>query len=79
LAQISGAAVVPFFQMRLPDESGYLLTLCPALTHFPGPDAAADAQRINRLFETVIGEMPEQYLWAHRRFKTRPAGEPVPY
>jgi len=79
LAAISGAAVVPFFQTRLPDNEGYLLTLCPALTDFPGENLEVDATRINKLIENVIGEMPEQYLWVHRRFKTRPAGEDYPY
>ena len=79
LAAISGAAVVPFFQSRLPNNEGYLLTLCPALADFPGSDLQADATRINQLFEDVIREMPEQYLWVHRRFKTRPQGEPYPY
>lgn len=79
LAKISGAAVVPFFQMRLPDNRGYLLTLCPALTNFPGDNPQADAARINYLIETVIREMPEQYLWVHRRFKTRPEGQAYPY
>jgi len=73
LARASGAAVVPFFQIRLPGNEGYLLTLCPAL------DTQADTARINRLLESVIREMPEQYLWVHRRFKTRPEGEPYPY
>jgi KDO2-lipid IV(A) lauroyltransferase len=79
LAKISGAAVVPFFQARLPDNRGYLLVLCPALENFPGDDLQADATRINRLIEDVVREIPEQYLWVHRRFKTRPAGEAYPY
>jgi len=79
LAAISGAAVVPFFQMRLPGGEGYLLTLCPALENFPGDDVKADTARLNLLFEQVIREMPEQYLWVHRRFKTRPEGEAYPY
>lgn len=79
LAAISGAAVVPFFQLRLPGERGYLLTLCPALEDFPGDDLEADAARINALVEAVVREMPEQYLWVHRRFKTRPEGEEYPY
>jgi len=79
LAGISGAAVVPFLQTRLPGDHGYLLILCPALEAFPGTDPQADATRINRLIEDAIREMPEQYLWVHRRFKTRPAGEAYPY
>ena len=70
---------MPFFQCRLPDNEGYLLTLCPALADFPGEDLQADTTRINQLIENVIREMPEQYLWVHRRFKTRPPGEDYPY
>ena len=79
LAKISGAAVVPFVQTRLSGDQGYLLILCPALEDFPGTDPQADATRINRLIEDAIREMPEDYLWVHRRFKTRPAGEAYPY
>ncbi len=79
LARLSGAAVVPFFPLRLPRTQGYILVLCPALEDFPGPDPQSDAARINRLIESVVLEAPEQYLWVHRRFKTRPAGEPSPY
>ncbi len=79
LAKASGAGVVPFFQTRLPGNEGYLLTLCPALGNFPSGDLQADTARINRLLEDVIREVPEQYLWVHRRFKTRPQGESYPY
>ncbi|MFN2337738.1 MAG: LpxL/LpxP family Kdo(2)-lipid IV(A) lauroyl/palmitoleoyl acyltransferase [Gammaproteobacteria bacterium] len=75
LAKSSGAAVVPFFQRRLRDGSGYRLTLLPALEDFPGASLEEDALRINRLMEEQIRTMPEQYLWVHRRFKTRPEGE----
>ena len=79
LAGISAAAVVPFFQARLPGNTGYLLMLCPALEDFPGENPEQDTARINKLLEAVIREIPEQYLWVHRRFKTRPEGEPYPY
>ena len=79
LARLSGAPVVPFFQARLPGSAGYLLVLCPALEDFPGADIEQDTARINQLLESVIREIPEQYLWVHRRFKTRPAGDPYPY
>ena len=74
LARISGARVVPFFQERLPGTAGYRLRLYPALDNFPTDDDAADTQRINDLIEAEIRKMPAQYLWAHRRFKTRPPG-----
>lgn len=79
LAALSGAAVVPFFQVYLSGREGYLLILCPPLGDFPGSDAGADAARINGLLEAAIREVPEQYLWVHRRFKTRPKGEAYPY
>ncbi len=74
LARISGAPVVPFFQHRLPGTQGYSLTLLPALDDFPSADVEADTLRINQLIEAQIRRAPEQYLWAHRRFKTRPPG-----
>ncbi|MGD8616139.1 MAG: LpxL/LpxP family Kdo(2)-lipid IV(A) lauroyl/palmitoleoyl acyltransferase [Gammaproteobacteria bacterium] len=79
LARLSGASVVPFFQARLPGDAGYLLVLCPALDQFPTDDIEQDTSRINCLIEGVIREIPEQYLWVHRRFKSRPEGEAYPY
>ena len=79
LARLSGAAVVPFFQTRLPGARGYQLTLYPPLENFPGESVEADIRRINRIIEARIREQPDQYLWVHRRFKTRPEGEPGVY
>ena len=79
VARISGAPVVPFFQTRLPGDRGYLLVLCPPLENFPSDDVALDTARLNRLFEETIREMPAQYLWVHRRFKTMPDGGASPY
>lgn len=75
LAHISGAAVVPFFQERLEANAGYRLSLQPALENFPSDDVEQDTQRINTIIETQIRRVPAQYLWTHRRFKTRPPGE----
>lgn len=75
LARLSGAPVVPFFSQRLDDDSGYKLILLPALTDFPSGDDVADAARINAIIERQVRKVPDQYLWLHRRFKTRPEGE----
>ncbi len=79
LAALSGAAVVPYFPRRLPGTAGYEVVILPALEHFPSSDIVADTQRINALLEQHIRQMPEQYLWVHRRFKTRPPGSPSVY
>jgi KDO2-lipid IV(A) lauroyltransferase len=74
LAALSGAPVVPFFQYRIAGGGGYRLRIEPALAGFPSEDPVADAERVNRLIEARVREHPEQYLWSHRRFKTRPPG-----
>ncbi len=79
LARLSGAAVVPFFHRRLPDGSGYALRLEAPLADFPGDDAVADTARVNLQIQRMVDEAPEQYLWVHKRFKTRPTGEKALY
>jgi len=75
IAGLSGARVLPFFAIRREDKSGYDLSILPALDNFPSGDVEQDAQRINAIIEQQVRQAPEQYLWMHRRFKTRPAGE----
>ncbi len=79
LARMSGAVVIPFFHRRLPGQQGYALRLGAPLDGFPGNDALADTARVNTCIEQMVREAPEQYLWVHKRFKTRPAGEPPIY
>lgn len=79
LAKASGAAVIPFFPERKADGTGYVLWLLPALENFPSGDDVADATAINASIEAFVRKHPEQYMWVHQRFKTRPAGEPKFY
>ncbi len=79
IARESGAKVVPFFVYRKANNKGYYLQLQPALENFPSGNDYEDTARINLLIENAIREHPEQYLWSHRRFKTRPPGEPLIY
>lgn len=79
IAGASHARVIPFFQKRLSGTGGYALELLPPLENFPGSDPTLDAKRITQLIEQQVLKCPEQYLWAHRRFKSRPAGEPSYY
>ena len=72
LAEITGAAVVPFYPVRLPHGKGYKLVVLPALENFPGDDIEADSARINKTIEDMVYACPEQYLWSHKRFKTQP-------
>ncbi|MGH8353127.1 MAG: lipid A biosynthesis lauroyl acyltransferase [Pseudomonas sp.] len=78
-ARLGKAKVVPMTQQRLADGSGYRVVVHPPLADFPGASEEADCLRINQWIEAAIRQCPEQYLWAHRRFKTRPAGEPKLY
>jgi KDO2-lipid IV(A) lauroyltransferase len=79
LARISGAPVLSYFPERLPGAAGYRVVIGPPLEDFPGEDAAADAERFNRLLEAQIRRVPEQYLWVHRRFKGLSADYPDYY
>ena len=72
LAQMTGARVVPFQTVRKADGSGYRVTLEPALEDFPTGNPEVDTQRVNEIIERWVREDPEQYLWIHRRFRTRP-------
>lgn len=78
-ARLGKAVVMPFLQERLADGSGYRLVIYPPLLDFPGESEEADCLRINQWVEQAVRKHPEQYLWAHRRFKTRPIGEPKLY
>ncbi|MBS0381436.1 MAG: LpxL/LpxP family Kdo(2)-lipid IV(A) lauroyl/palmitoleoyl acyltransferase [Proteobacteria bacterium] len=78
LARLSGAAVMPFFHRRTP-AGGYVLRLEAPLENFPTADVVADTTRVNAAIERMVREAPAQYLWAHKRFKTRPEGMPPVY
>ena len=79
LVSMTGAAAVFCSHFRLDDGNRYLVEFSPVLENFPGADEVEDATRINRLIEEKIRIHPEQYLWLHRRFKTRPENEPSLY
>ncbi|WP_321955273.1 lipid A biosynthesis lauroyl acyltransferase [Paraburkholderia bannensis] len=76
LARISGAPVVPFTVEVLPDYRGYRLKIFKPLENFPADNDDENARRMNDFLERQVLTMREQYYWMHRRFKTRPPGEP---
>ena len=75
LARLTGAIVVPTITRLLPGAAGYVLTFYPAWENYPTGDDIADTRRMNEFIEQRVLEMPEQYYWLHKRFKTRPLGE----
>lgn len=79
LARLAGAAVVPCVVRMLPGGGGYVLALGAPWADYPTDDVEADTRRMNAWLEGVVRTMPEQYYWVHRRFKTRPEGEPRIY
>ncbi len=79
LARLAGAVVMPCVVRILPGGAGYVLTLGEPWQDYPSDDVEADTRRMNVWLEGVVRTMPEQYYWVHRRFKTRPEGEPRIY
>jgi KDO2-lipid IV(A) lauroyltransferase len=77
LAKLTGARVCPVITRQEGDH--YVARLYPAWENYPTDDLEADVRRMNAFIEDRVREMPEQYFWAHKRFKTRPPGEPSPY
>ena len=75
----AGRACVRFFAMARDADGRYRVRVI-----YPGLDALLDdpqafAERYMQLLEDAVRDAPDQYLWVHRRFKTRPPGEPSPY
>ena len=75
IARTTGAAVVPCVTRMLPGGGGSVARLYPAWSDFPSNDDVGDARRMMAFIEERVLEMPEQYFWLHKRFKTRPEGE----
>src|SRR5205085_54864 len=76
-AHHTGAAVVPGYALWSENEKRYILRFDPEIPM--SGDIQADTQRVHSALESVIREYPDQWLWIHRRWKTRPPGEPNLY
>lgn len=79
ISRMTGAVVLPVVVTQLPGAAGYRVRVLPAWEDYPTDDPEADTRRMNAFIEARILEQPEQYLWNHKRFKTRPPGETPVY
>ena len=79
LAAATGAQVIPVTTRFLPDYSGWEVEFHPAWEDFPGDDIEAATRRMNAFIEARVRELPSEYFWSHKRFKTRPEGMPPVY
>jgi len=79
MARALDMVVQPVVAEMLPGGEGYVVRFLPPWTDFPTDDALADTLRMNQWIEREIERLPAQYLWVHKRFKTRPPGEPRLY
>lgn len=75
LARATGCMIVPMFPRYEPGSKRYVTTVLPPMSDFAEQDAAAALEKLNSVMEAQIREVPDQYWWIHRRFKTRPYGE----
>lgn len=79
MARALKMVVQPVVAEMLPGGQGWRVRFLPPWDHWPTADPVADAATMNAWIESEIRRLPAQYLWVHRRFKTRPEGEPSLY
>lgn len=76
LARISNCLVMPYQVQRTTAKPYYQLQIHPPIKNFPSTNAQQDTHQVNQAIESMVTQAPEQYLWLHKRFKTRPQGQP---
>jgi KDO2-lipid IV(A) lauroyltransferase len=79
MARVNNSPVIFVHFMRNADNQTYTMTFTPPLENYPSGDDVTDATRLNTELESLIRRAPTQYMWFHRRFKSRPKGEASPY
>jgi KDO2-lipid IV(A) lauroyltransferase len=79
LARLLDMVVQPVIVTMLPGGQGWQVHFAPPWSDWPTADPKADAATMNARIEQAIWQAPAQYLWVHKRFKTRPRGEPALY
>jgi KDO2-lipid IV(A) lauroyltransferase len=79
IAATTGAQVMPVIATFLPNYQGWRVKFYPVWDNYPGADMVAATRRMNEFIEERIREAPAEYFWTHKRYKTRPNGEPSFY
>lgn len=79
IAATTGAKVIPVVATYLPNYQGWRVRFYPAWENYPGDDMVEATRRMNAFIEERVREAPAEYFWTHKRFKTRPPGEPSFY
>lgn len=79
IAATTGAQVMPVIATFLPNYQGWRVKFYPVWDNYPGDDMVAATRRMNEFIEERVREAPAEYFWTHKRFKTRPNGEPSLY
>ena len=79
IAATTGAQVMPVIATFLPGYQGWRVKFYPVWDNYPGTDMVAATRRMNAFIEERVREAPAEYFWTHKRFKTRPHGEPSLY
>ncbi len=79
IAATTGAQVMPVIATFLPNYQGWRVKFYPVWDNYPGDDMVAATRRMNEFIEARVREAPAEYFWTHKRFKTRPNGEPSLY
>lgn len=79
IAATTGAQVMPVIATFLPDYQGWRVKFYPVWDNYPGADMVAATRRMNAFIEERVREAPAEYFWTHKRFKTRPPGQPSLY
>ena len=79
MARFAGMVVQPVVVEMLPAAQGWRVRFLPAWRDWPTDDPMADTRRMNAFIEEQVVMQPAQYFWVHKRFKTRPPGQPSLY
>lgn len=79
LARLGNAVVIPVITRMESGSQGYVVEIGQVWSDFPGKNIEDDTRRMNAYIEQEVLKQPEQYFWLHKRYKTRPPGEPSPY